>query len=32
MGVGLRIAEQCADEVRVATVRGGTTVELLFRR
>ncbi|MDX6553765.1 MAG: hypothetical protein QOH74_2253 [Gaiellales bacterium] len=32
MGIGLRIAEQCADEVRVATACGGTIVELLFRR
>jgi anti-sigma regulatory factor (Ser/Thr protein kinase) len=32
LGVGLRIAERCADAVRVTSLPGGTTVELEFRR
>ncbi|MDX6532501.1 MAG: hypothetical protein QOF68_245 [Gaiellales bacterium] len=32
LGVGLRIVERCADEVRVTSLPGGTTVELEFRR
>jgi len=32
LGVGLRIVERCADEVRVKAMSRGTTVELVFRR